>query len=156
MTNRQIITIKDGQQKLPDLLARLYSETGQAARLLQLCTGPAIDGLVAVDDDIGACAFLLVQSAADQADIIEIGTDPACRREGLARQLMTCYIDLAASKGITDIFLDVAVDNLPAYQLYLQSGFVEIGRRKGYYRRGATVIDAVQMHKPVSSRVLRP
>lgn len=152
MTDRQIMTLDAGRQRLPALLGRIYPEGGQADSLLQLCDGPAIDGLLVVDNQIGPCAFLLTQSAADQADIIEIGTDPACRRQGLARALMAAYFECAANKGIADIFLEVAVDNLPAYQLYLQSGFVEIGRRNGYYRRDETVIDAVQMHKPISSR----
>ena len=152
MTNRQKVPLKDSLQSLPALWARLYPEAGAADRLMSLCSGPAADGLVMLDKPVGACAFLLVQAAADQADIIEIGTDPACRRQGLARDLLTTYFDLAAGKGIADIFLEVAVDNLPAYQLYLQSGFVEIGRRNGYYRRGETVIDAVQMHKPILSQ----
>ena len=152
MTNRQMVPLKDSLQTLPALWARLYPEAGAADRLMQLCSGPATDGLVMLDKPFGACAFLLVQGAADQADIIEIGTDPACRRQGLARDLLATYFDVAAGKGIVDIFLEVAVDNLPAYQLYLQSGFVEIGRRNGYYRRGETVIDAVQMHKPILSQ----
>ena len=152
MTDRQKVPLKDSLQTLPALWAALYPEAGAADRLMPLCSGPAADGLVMLDKPVGACAFLLVQVAADQADIIEIGTHPACRRQGLARDLLTTYFDVAAGKGISDIFLEVAVDNLPAYQLYLQSGFVEIGRRNGYYRRGETVIDAVQMHKPILSQ----
>ena len=39
----------------------------------------------------------------------------------------------AAARGATRVFLEVAEDNLAARALYERTGFVEAGRRPGYY-----------------------
>ena len=41
----------------------------------------------------------------------------------------------AAANGVVRMFLEVALDNIPARQLYARAGYSLVGRRKGYYRR---------------------
>ncbi|MDP3371055.1 MAG: ribosomal-protein-alanine acetyltransferase, partial [Brevundimonas sp.] len=41
----------------------------------------------------------------------------------------------AATRGATRLFLEVAEDNMAALALYAGAGFVEAGRRPGYYAR---------------------
>ena len=56
------------------------------------------------------------------------------RRQGLGAQLLRKLIDLAVQSGAAAVFLEVRQSNLAARALYNDVGFVESGRRRGYYR----------------------
>ena len=89
--------------------------------------------------------LLLIRQAADEAEIFTIGVAPAARRKGVARTLLeTAAIALAALK-VERLLLEVAVDNLPAQRFYSSEGFKTVGRRPGYYKRGAGSVDALVM-----------
>jgi ribosomal-protein-alanine N-acetyltransferase len=83
--------------------------------------------------------------AADQAEILTVGVVPAARRRGLARRMLTSLYDEARSRGARELFLEVRVDNSSAIALYESEGFVELGRRRGYYDHGR--VDAVVMRR---------
>lgn len=86
-------------------------------------------------------AFLLASIIAPEAEILTLAVDPAARRRGHARSL----IDELKSQ-VDSIFLEVGSDNSPAIALYQACGFVETGRRAGYYLRIAQPpVDAVLM-----------
>lgn len=89
--------------------------------------------------------LILVRHAADEAEIFTIGVAPAARRQGTARALLeTACIALKALK-VERLLLEVAVDNMPARRFYEGAGFVTVGRRTGYYKRGAGRVDALVM-----------
>ena len=46
-------------------------------------------------------------------------------------------------RGVTTVFLEVAADNPGAQGLYASLGFVQVGRRKGYYARSGGAVDAL-------------
>ena len=60
----------------------------------------------------------------------------SARRAGLGRALVEAAALEAARSGARSLFLEVAQDNAAAAALYRGAGFVEAGRRPGYYRRG--------------------
>ncbi len=94
--------------------------------------------------------FLALRTAADEAEIITLAVHPAARRQGLARVLVAEALDTARSGGVRRILLEVAVDNDAARALYAQAGFVETGRRRGYYARsGGERVDALVLVRPV-------
>ena len=41
----------------------------------------------------------------------------------------------AIKNGLNALFLEVAVDNVPAKKLYAKTGFSKVGQRSKYYRR---------------------
>lgn len=93
-----------------------------------------------------ARCFALVRVIADEAELLTIATQPAHQRQGLARQVMQDWQDLARTRGATEAFLEVAADNTPAQALYQACGFATCGTRPGYYaRKGAAPVDAVLM-----------
>ena len=53
-----------------------------------------------------------------------LAVDPACRRQGLARQLIEWMADLARAQGKSSLSLDVPVDNPIALNCYEALGFV--------------------------------
>lgn len=95
--------------------------------------------------------FIVTRRAADEAEIIVIGSRPSIQRRGVARQLLSQHVAQLAANGVRHLFLEVAASNSPAQALYTSCGFVEAGRRRGYYRRRDGVEDAIIMR-----RELRP
>lgn len=82
-----------------------------------------------------ANAFALGRVIGPEAELLTLATDPAARRQGLARALMAEFERSAHGRGAETLFLDVAEDNAAALALYARCGFVPQGRRPGYYRR---------------------
>lgn len=90
------------------------------------------------------CAFILIRGAADECEILSLGTHPKSRRSGLARALLRAGAEEARRRGARRMFLEVAADNGPALALYSTMGFSPTGRRPYYYIRGArNAADAV-------------
>ena len=105
----------------------------------------ATPGCFAVGD---AACFALVRVIAGEAELLTIATDPAYRRQGLARDRMAAWMDAAVTRGATRAFLEVAADNPAARALYRATGFTDTGKRPGYYSRpGLPAIDAVVMSR---------
>ncbi len=92
--------------------------------------------------------FALSRVIADEAELLTLATDPDHRRQGVAAALLTAIEADVAARGAVRHFLEVAADNDGAYALYVRSGYVQTGRRAGYYARpeGAHV-DALLMEK---------
>lgn len=81
-----------------------------------------------------SAGFVIVQVAADQADLLTLGVVPGLRRRGHGRRLVEAALARAGAAGAAAMFLEVAEDNLAGLALYRASGFAEVGRREGYYR----------------------
>lgn len=79
--------------------------------------------------------FLLGRVIADEAEILTLAVDPACRRKGIAARLVNAFLTESARRGAASAFLEVAEGNTAARALYASAGFTESGRRRGYYDR---------------------
>lgn len=79
--------------------------------------------------------MVVLQGAGGQAEILTIAVIPDSRRRGLARALMMAAHDFAMTTGATEVFLEVADDNLPALRLYADMGYCQTGLRRRYYLR---------------------
>jgi len=75
------------------------------------------------------------------------------RRRGLARWMLGRILAGARERGCTVATLEVRTSNRAAIRLYEAHGFVEIGRRKGYYR--AESEDAIVMQAALEPPVAR-
>jgi ribosomal-protein-alanine N-acetyltransferase len=85
--------------------------------------------------------------AGDSAELLTVGVVPAARRRGLARRMLADLYEAARTRGAVELFLEVRVDNTSAIALYEREGFVDVGRRRGYYAGGR--VDALVMRKPL-------
>lgn len=103
--------------------------------------------LGAIDDDDAAQAFILVQSAVDEAEVLTFCVLPSARRFGLGRALLQAACATAAQRGAGRVFLEVGEGNGPALSLYRREGFSEVGRRAAYYHHGPDAADAIVMRK---------
>jgi ribosomal-protein-alanine N-acetyltransferase len=103
---------------------------------------PTTLALAAVDDGDAAAGFILCQIVGGEAEILTFCTAPAQRRMGIGETLLRAALEGAKAKGAQRMLLEVAADNVAAYELYKKAGFADCGRRRGYYRGG---VDAVTM-----------
>lgn len=90
--------------------------------------------------------FVLYRMAVDEAEILSIAVARACRRRGIARQLMDEALRDLYRERVRVLHLEVEDGNLAAMGLYQALDFRETNRRPGYYaqtsgsRRGALMM----------------
>ncbi len=77
------------------------------------------------------------KTAEDLVEILFLGTSPVCQNQGLMSQLLDEFLARQQNKSI---WLECREDNLRARHLYAKKGFVEVGRRKAYYKDGSAAI----------------
>ena len=82
----------------------------------------------------GTLGFLVASMAAVEWELENIAVMSSARRRGVGRALLNALIDLARAAGSTEIRQEIRASNLPAQRLGQSVGFVQQGRRKGYYR----------------------
>lgn len=76
-------------------------------------------------------AFLGAHIITEEAEIVNLATDPAYRRLGLAAALIEHLLKI--HPGLTQIFLEVRASNTAAQFLYQKVGFSRYAVRRGYY-----------------------
>jgi ribosomal-protein-alanine N-acetyltransferase len=77
---------------------------------------------------------------ADIAELQRIAVDPGHRRTGVASELLDAVVALAREGGADRLLLEVREDNDGAIAFYAAREFVEVDRRRRYYRDGATAV----------------
>ncbi len=82
-------------------------------------------------DLLGYCGL---QWAAEQGDVLTIGTRPDARRRGIGEALLRYALAEMKARSVFTLFLEVRESNFPARALYEKLGFTLCGRRKGYYQ----------------------
>tara|TARA_B100000941_G_scaffold66598_1_gene44447 strand:+ start:866 stop:1330 length:465 start_codon:yes stop_codon:yes gene_type:complete len=75
-------------------------------------------------------------------DIIMMIIDNKSRQKGFGSLLLSSTLCLLKGMGITNIHLEVAVNNTRAIDLYEKNGFKRINTRESYYKYNETMIDA--------------
>jgi len=106
---------------------------------------PARIVLVAEDADGAVQGFAVAQSAAGDADVLDIAVLPAARGRGVGAALLRAALVRCVESGADQIALEVRESNVAARALYTRLGFTEVGRRKRYYQ--APVEDGLLMHR---------
>jgi ribosomal-protein-alanine N-acetyltransferase len=125
-------------------------EIAEAKILTRLTKSKAVYGAIACLD-AEVVGFIILLSSGESSDILEICVAPMAQNNGIGKMLLTAAIELSIARKLQKIILEVAEDNAIAQQLYRRADFREIGRRQGYYQRGARQIDALVMEKQLPS-----
>lgn len=93
--------------------------------------------IVAEDPGRGAAivGYAVLIQVADEAEVLNLAVAGDSRRRGIGSSLLQSLLEMAARDGIRTIYLEVRESNAAARGLYAAHGFVEVGRRRGYYQR---------------------
>ncbi len=76
---------------------------------------------------------------------------PDHRRAGIASLLLSYAMVRGAVQGAMSMVLEVPVDNAPARDFYSGQGFLEVGSRRGYFRRpGGPPADALVLRRSLA------
>ena len=78
-------------------------------------------------------AYCVASRGVEEMHLLNITVAPAVRRRGHARRLLDELLGLCRSESAERLWLEVRTGNRDARAMYRHLGFVEIGRRKGYY-----------------------
>jgi ribosomal-protein-alanine N-acetyltransferase len=110
-----------------------------AVKSKHLAYGLEVDGVLV--------SFILLTVVADEGEILTLATDPAAQGRGLAFDLLSAAMTNLREDGVSQVSLEVAVDNPAALRVYQKAGFAAVGLRKAYYSRTGAA--------PVDGRILR-
>jgi len=85
----------------------------------------------------------------DEGELANLAVASAHRGRGIGGALLDAMLADAASRAISQVYLEVRESNAAARKLYETRGFEEIGRRKSYYR--TPVEDALILRRTLKS-----
>ncbi len=91
--------------------------------------------------------FILSRRALDEAEILTLAVDARARGAGIGYALLQKQIEGLSMQGVTNVFLEVDERNKAALALYARAGFLNVGKRVGYYPSQGSL--------PASALVLR-
>lgn len=100
------------------------------------------------------CGFSVYQRVLDECSLLNIVVHPNQQTRGSGRFLLEYGLSELGKAGVKMCFLEVRVSNVRAQNLYLSSGFQQIGRRKNYYPGIDEREDALVMSRQLPQAVL--
>ena len=99
----------------------------------ELTDNPASRSWVA-EVDVRVAAMLVAWLIVDEIHIATIATHPDFRGQGIGEKLLSFTLQSAKDEGAVTSFLEVREGNSAALMMYHKFGYVESGRREGYYK----------------------
>jgi ribosomal-protein-alanine N-acetyltransferase len=140
-----VIVRPAGPDDVPDIAAlerdNLGADAWSQALVAEGVAGnlPTVSYLVAAVDGL-VVGHATASVAGDIAELQRIAVHPAHRRHGLASALLDAVVETARAGDADRLLLEVREDNTGALAFYAARGFVEVDRRRRYYRDGATAV----------------
>lgn len=83
--------------------------------------------------DSHAVAYMGMWSLSGEGHITNVAVSKNYRRCGIAKALISHFIEIAKSENLEFLTLEVRASNEPAISLYKSFGFTQVGIRKNYY-----------------------
>lgn len=121
--------------------ALLGVDAWSEAVVLSEIEGPGRHAVVAVEGE-EVVGYAVTLASSDLVDLQRIAVRDSHQRRGIAGRLLDEVAAAAREVGADRMLLEVSATNSPALAFYASAGFVEIDRRRRYYRDGS---DAVVM-----------
>ncbi|HUF25727.1 MAG TPA: ribosomal protein S18-alanine N-acetyltransferase [Gemmatimonadaceae bacterium] len=124
-----------------------FGDPWSPASFRSLIDNPHVFFAVATDDE-AVLGYVVAWFVVDEAEVANLAVVPPSRKRRIGAMLLDAALDAARRRRIGSVFLEVRDSNAGARALYASRGFVEIGRRRGYYRK--PVEDAVVMRRTLT------
>lgn len=155
MSAAEDISVRFADHDDLDAMATIYAESFDDLQprlsVEQYWRPPGTWALIALVENSAVtvpAGYILTRTAADEAEVFNIGVARAFRQQGVGLALLTAMNGVAALRGARSVFLEVGIDNQPARALYSKAGYEVIGRRPDYYRNpGGDRVTALVLRK---------
>ncbi len=137
-------------EALAKLHAAAFRIGWDAAEFERLLANRLTRALVAVEGE-KLIGFIVLSGVKPEIEILSVAVSKHRRSHGIGGRLIADAFGALAAEGYTTVFLEVEEKNTSAIQLYVRSGFFEIGRRSGYYRdAGGAPVAAIIMRRDIA------
>ena len=136
--------------------SQCFSDCWDVVTLKKILKMPGSFGLAARSPRSDAViGFALCRMAADECELLSLGIARDYRKQGIATTLIRSVMKRAVLEEARWLFLEVAVDNDAAIQLYKAHGLEKVGFRPNYYEnRDGTHTDANTMRADLTKLTL--
>ncbi len=111
-----------------------FGDPWNRGAFIDLVDDPRVAFLIA---DAGGelLGYIVAWFVLDEGEIGNLAVVDAARRRGVGAQLLDGAIAAVLAAEVDSLYLEVRDSNEAARALYASRGFVEVGRRRDYYRR---------------------
>ena len=110
-----------------------FSDPWSEASIASQHSNPLSCWLVAVEGERLA-GYIGSQTVMGESDMMNVAVHPDCRSQGIATSLIVGLVEELRKRGSRCLTLEVRASNENAIRVYRRLGFMEVGRRKNYYR----------------------
>jgi ribosomal-protein-alanine N-acetyltransferase len=110
-----------------------WTEAAYTTALNPESTPRRIALVAATAEESQLLGFTVANILPPQAELETIAVVPESQRRGLGRIIFGALRSELRAAGATELLLEVRASNLAALEFYRAQGFVETGRRIGYY-----------------------
>ena len=148
------MTVSIDSAKLTDVPAivaierAVFSDPWSARSFREALSNPSAFCACARRDGRSVEGYVVAWFVADEGEIANLAVAPDAWGTGIGRALLDASLVAAASRRLKAVYLEVRDSNARARHLYGSRGFVEIGRRRSYYRR--PVEDAIVLRRSMN------
>jgi ribosomal-protein-alanine acetyltransferase len=118
----------------------IFGTDGWSSAQIEADVAAPLRHVAVAELDGAVVGYAVVAMAGDVADLLRIAVAESHRRSGVASALLDEVERLAAEAGADRIVLEVAASNAGAQEFYRDRGYVEMSRRRGYYRDGGDAL----------------
>ncbi|MCS6122374.1 GNAT family N-acetyltransferase [Shewanella baltica] len=131
---------------LADCFGHLYRVLGLKLSAGSDANTNAVSDFASDPDSVdGLLGFAIVQQIVDEVTLLDICLLPSQQGKGYGKLLLNAVVASAKASAAVVLMLEVRESNLAARALYQKAGFIESGRRKGYYPIAGGKEDAILM-----------
>lgn len=111
-----------------------FGDPWNRTAFVELLDDPRVCFLLA-ERDGSVRGYVVAWFVLDEGEIGNLAVSESARRQGAGALLLDGAIKVAGESDVASLYLEVRDSNMAARALYASRGFVEIGRRRDYYRR---------------------
>ena len=112
-----------------------FTDPWSRSSFTALLEQPRVYFVVALDTGGTLLGYTIAWFVLDEAELANLAVAPDARGRGIGTLLLRGALEAVAARGCTSMYLEVRASNVPALALYTSHGFVEISRRKAYYKK---------------------
>ncbi len=138
------------ESDLPDILAierASFTDPWSRGSFATLLEQPRVYFAVALDAGV-LLGYTVAWFVLDEAELANVAVLPDARGRGVGTLLLEGALAAAVTRGSESMYLEVRASNVSALALYTSHGFVEISRRKSYYKH--PVEDALVLRRSLA------